>query len=154
MNGSKGRRLSTALAAAVVALTALSPAAYADTAPTLPPNGTKPVSASEWQIVVSSPGAKPGTVRTNDFGAGVCHGQFIGPSADITTGMTAGAFMQCLPSVTTSIQVVLNRCHRIAGPDDFDCLPVAKGRISTESATVKGTRYPDVHGNVVTVGCG
>jgi hypothetical protein len=30
--------------------------------------------------------------------------------------------------------VVLNRCYRIGGPDDFDCQPVAEGQVSAGNA--------------------
>jgi hypothetical protein len=142
--------------------------------PTLQPGQTTPVYAQTWKM-----GAPAGASKA-DVELGLCVGSFDGPAADITTGMTSGIFVQCSQSAALTVTSTLYRCVRDGGPDDFDCTPVAINRSGlvnqyyvnvtatykcshSKSAeyqpeasglSVNGVSYPDVFGNIVTVGCG
>jgi hypothetical protein len=143
---------------------------------TLQPGQTTPVQAQTWTM-----GAPTGDLAPDIGIGGLCKGSFEGPSADITDGMTSGVFVQCTESATLTAGTTLYRCVRDGGPDDFDCTPVATNfsglvvayyvnvqasytKCSHEKSaeyqpeadrlSVNGVDYPNVFGNVVSVGCG
>jgi len=165
--------LVSALAALPLAL-ATGASASAKPPVTLHPGTTTSVFAQAWTMGEQTGDPRPAVEL------GLCKGSFVGPSADITTGMTSGVFVQCTESATLTAGTTLYRCVRDGGPDDFDCTPVATNfsglvvqyyvnvqasyKCSHEKSaeyqpeadrlSVNGVDYPNVFGNVVSVACG
>jgi hypothetical protein len=136
---------------------------------------TTPAHAQYWAM----DGGRAGHASPQNA-IGICKGSFEGPQADLKDGMSAGVFVQCPESVPITAGIILQRCERVGGPDDFDCwnvasnysglvvqyyvnVPVSYKCSHSKSAlyrpiatrlSVQGKSHPDVVGNVVTVGCG
>jgi hypothetical protein len=140
--------------------------------PILQPGSTTPVYAQTWQMGSATP--------TSAIGVGLCKGSFEGPSADLSNGMSAGVAVQCSASTPLTAGIVLQRCVRDGGPDDYNCSDVASSysglvvqyyvnvptsyncshsksaqyRPEAVRLSADYVDYPNVIGNVVTVGCG
>jgi hypothetical protein len=171
-----GAVLVSGLAAMSLTLATGASAATAAPAVALKAGSTQTVHAQTWtmgtRITVHR---KSATVVMGN----VCHGLFLGPESNNAGGIDAGVEIECLEPIASSAAIVLDKCVRVGGPDDFDCTPVAHNTsglktqyfytVNTTAACKKGTSaqwrpvatnlsanyvdYPDIEGNVVTVAC-